>query len=717
MKHFTSILTLSLFLSVNVFAQAPQLINYQAVARDASGNLIANQAVQVRFTVHQGSANGTVAYQESHSVTTNDYGLFSLHIGEGTVNTGSFSNIPWGSAACFLQVEINDGNGYLDLGTTQLVSVPYALYANEAGNVVQYMAGSGISIAGDTISNTAPDQAVTLTGAGATTVTGTYPNFTISSTDNNTTYSAGTGINISGTTITNTGDTDASDDITNTTSAGGDLSGTYPNPTVSALQGNAVSSTAPANNQVLKWNGSAWAPAADLNNDGDWTVSGSTLYVDTSKTVNTGSGTQPMLSINGPYLSFLNTGKSVFIGEGAGMSEDLNSNKNIFIGYQTGKNTTSGFENSAIGYQALYHNTTGYDNTATGYQALYSNTIGSYNIANGYVALYSNTTGSHNMANGYQALYSNTIGSYNIANGYVALYSNTTGSHNMANGYKTLYHNVSGSENIAHGFRTLYNNTTGSDNVAIGGRALSYLTQGYGNSAMGKYAGHYLTTQSYNVMVGNNAGDFNTFSYGSFLGSQTYPSANGFSNITGIGYTARPTASNSVRIGNSSVSSIGGYAAWTNLSDGRYKNNVQENVHGLDFILKLRPVTYNMDVWKLAEDLKEDQIRDEEGNIVMQEPDELTRQGRDEKAAIVYTGFIAQEVEKTAREVGYDFSGVDAPKNENDFYGLRYAEFVVPLVKGMQEQQEMINTLLEQNKQQQQLIIKMQSEIQELKQQ
>jgi hypothetical protein len=105
--------------------------------------------------------------------------------------------------------------------------------------------------------------------------------------------------------------------------------------------------------------------------------------------------------------------------------------------------------------------------------------------------------------------------------------------------------------------------------------------------------------------------------------------------------------------------------------------------------MKLRPVTYQLDMNRLASDLKEDQKRDENGNIITA-PNELNIKSRNEKSQIVYTGFVAQEVEKAANEIGFNFSGIDAPKNENDFYGLRYAEFVVPLVKAVQEQQTTI---------------------------
>jgi hypothetical protein len=142
------------------------------------------------------------------------------------------------------------------------------------------------------------------------------------------------------------------------------------------------------------------------------------------------------------------------------------------------------------------------------------------------------------------------------------------------------------------------------------------------------------------------------------------------------------------------VTSIGGFANWTNVSDGRYKKDVQENVPGLDFILRLRPVTYHLDVTGIARFLGEGEFRPKREGREKPQVDESTlaleRQSRAEKEKILYTGFIAQEVEKTARELGYDFSGVDKPQNEHSLYGLRYAEFVVPLVKAVQEQQKII---------------------------
>src|SRR3989344_2510450 len=97
------------------------------------------------------------------------------------------------------------------------------------------------------------------------------------------------------------------------------------------------------------------------------------------------------------------TGQSVFLGEGAGDSDDLTDNRNIFVGYQAGYSNTTGVRNAALGYQALLSNTTGAVNTALGYQALLSNTTGVNNTAFGFWALLSNTTGSSNIALGWQA--------------------------------------------------------------------------------------------------------------------------------------------------------------------------------------------------------------------------------------------------------------------------------------------------------------------------
>lgn len=284
--------------------------------------------------------------------------------------------------------------------------------------------------------------------------------------------------------------------------------------------------------------------------------------------------------------------------------------------------------------------------------------------------------------------------STNSAFGIHALLYNTSGIRNTAAGNYALGSNTEGHRNTAIGFQSLYNNTTGHRNTAVGNFTLEKNTIGYENTGLGYFSMFALTSGNYNTAIGSSAGDFtSSINFGTFVGRDAYPSESGFSNITGIGFNARPNASNQVRIGNISVTSIGGQVSWTVLSDGDYKNNIEEEVAGLDFILKLRPVSYNLDVHRLASNLEEDLIRGEDGSKATAVPDEITQKSRDEKAAIRYTGFVAQEVEATVNELGVAFSGVDAPVNKSGYYGLRYADFVVPLVKAVQEQQAQIEAL------------------------
>jgi uncharacterized protein (TIGR02145 family) len=123
---------LALVLTLITFAQAPQGFNYQATVRNSSGALIINQIVLVKFNVFQNSATGTLVYSENQTANTDDLGHISLVVGQGTATTGTFSNINWGGGSYYLGIELNTGSGYVNMGTTQLLSVPYALYSNSS---------------------------------------------------------------------------------------------------------------------------------------------------------------------------------------------------------------------------------------------------------------------------------------------------------------------------------------------------------------------------------------------------------------------------------------------------------------------------------------------------------------------------------------------------------------------------------------------------------
>ncbi|HUM45368.1 MAG TPA: tail fiber domain-containing protein, partial [Chitinophagales bacterium] len=316
---------------------------------------------------------------------------------------------------------------------------------------------------------------------------------------------------------------------------------------------------------------------------------------------------------------------------------------NTFMGNWAGNTTHTGQYNTGIGSYSMPVITTGQQNTAVGYSALGGNSTGNNNTAAGSLALQYNTTG-----------YDNT------AIGEAAMSWSVSGSENAVVGVGSLGWNYYGSGNAALGFNTLYWNTTGYYNTAIGYRALANNTNAF-----------------YNTAVGGGAGD--TYAMGwnnTLIGADADANWSGYYNTVAVGQAATVTASSQARIGNSSTTSIGGYASWTNMSDGRYKKNVREDVKGIEFINKLRPVTYNLDVTGISKKLNEG--RGDEVN-------EQLKTAITDKEQIVYTGFIAQEVEAAAAEMDYNFSGVDKPKNDNDLYGLRYAEFVVPLVKAVQE--------------------------------
>ena len=113
----------------SIFAQSPPGIPYQAEVRNESGEVLTNTNVNVRFTLHELTANGTVSYQETHSLTTNEIGLFAATIGAGAAVQGTFASINWAQTTKFLQVEVDTGSGWITLGNQQLMSVPYAMYA------------------------------------------------------------------------------------------------------------------------------------------------------------------------------------------------------------------------------------------------------------------------------------------------------------------------------------------------------------------------------------------------------------------------------------------------------------------------------------------------------------------------------------------------------------------------------------------------------------
>jgi len=404
-------------------AQVPQGISYQGAARDASGAPIASQTIGVRLTVLADSPVGPAEYAETHTLATTNLGLFSLVIGTGNVQSGSFAGIGWAAGPRFLKVEIdpNGGSNYLTMGTSQLLAVPYALVADTVlkaprntinqlddiadvavtgatnGQVLSWngaawvpvglpggdgwgtqtavsagpLAGDGtpaspltlsnggatagqvlkwdgtawvaanddISFAGGPLEvsprisgNGSVGSPLDLAGQGATTGQVLKWNGTAWVPDADNTgsaytagtgiaiagntisgaYTAGAGIQITGASIVNTGDTNPTDDITTTTTAAGDVTGTFSNLSVQRLQGRTVANIAPSAGQVLQWSGlnSRWEPGTLLSSViANGPLAGTGTAADPLR-LNNGTATGQVLTWNGAYWSAQNPAAS-----------------------------------------------------------------------------------------------------------------------------------------------------------------------------------------------------------------------------------------------------------------------------------------------------------------------------------------------------------------------------------------------------------------------
>ena len=252
---------------VTVYAQIPQALTYQAVARNASGSAIINSNISIRVSIKDVNATGPTLYSETHSVTTNQFGLFTVAIGTGLIQSGVFANINWDIGSKFMKVEMDatGGSSYVDMGTSQMLSVPYALFA---GSVV---GGSG----GDDWGAQTAVTNSTLVGNGLNSnplglaQQGAASGQTLKW--NGSQWAPAN--DLVGTGGDNWG---AQSVVSNSTLTG---AGTFASPIGLAQQGATIG-------QTLKWNGSAWAPSNDLDNDAQ-TISliGSSLTISNGNTV------------------------------------------------------------------------------------------------------------------------------------------------------------------------------------------------------------------------------------------------------------------------------------------------------------------------------------------------------------------------------------------------------------------------------------------------
>ncbi|MEP6646017.1 MAG: tail fiber domain-containing protein [Saprospiraceae bacterium] len=654
---------LFLAIAVQVWAQAPQSMSYQAVIRNASNSPMITSPIGMQISVLQGSATGLPVFVEKHQAATNSEGIVTIQIGNGEVVSGSFANIDWANGPYFIKTEtdLEGGSDYTLSGVSQLMSVPFALYANSSGS----RAGSW-----------------DLDGNGGTTAAnfiGTTDANAINFRVNN--QPAGSIDSVSGNTFLGyrAGNYPGNVGIKNTVLGYDAL---FSNTT--GVNNTAIgNSTMKANTTGSNNTAGGFCMLANNTTGGSNTAYGTwSLFKNTTASFNTAVGDSSL------YSNTTGEGNSS-VGYGA-LSSNTTGQKNTALGYNTLLNNTTGSNNTAIGNLTMKGNTTGSNNTASGFCMLANNTTGGSNTAYGTWALFKNSTASFNTAVGDSALYSNTTGKENVSVGYAALSGNTTGNKNTAVGLGALMTNTTGVNNTALGNASLKFNTTGSNNTAAGFCQLTKNTTGGSNTAYGTWALFNNVTANFGTAVGDSALYNNTtgegnvaVGYGALVNNTNgsnntaigYLSDAGTSshNSTVIGYRATTSKDNVIVLGNYSIRHI--YSAQpsiTTISDGRFKKNISTDIHGLDFITKLRPVSYNLDVEGL-------------NNFQDKKADNLDRDDVSKAESIRHDGFIAQEVEKAAKAVNYNFSGLKTPDGPTDTYGLGYTDFVVPLVKAVQE--------------------------------
>jgi hypothetical protein len=448
----------------------------------------------------------------------------------------------------------------------------------------------------------------------------------------------------------------------------------------------------------------SWSMSSNSTGSGNTSLGDLSLSGNTSGSQNVAIGSYALVSNNGNNNVAVGVASLVVNSLGnnnVAMNSSLQSNNtgsnNIAIGWHA-VNAAAEVDNQvAVGTEALMSNVMGTESTAIGHQALRMNTA-SYNTAVGFRSLTSNIDGHSNVAVGGEAMPAHVNGYENVAVGHKAMLNSIHGNRNVAIGMGARYTNVGSCCDVAIGFNALYTEMGGAGhNVAIGYDAMYLTTTGSGNVAVGQSAFWANTAGTNNIAVGTRALQFNTTGQvNTAVGYEAGAVSSNLHNTIAIGNSAYAMSSDYAVIGNSVMATIGGYQDWTNYSDARYKKNIKQNVPGLEFINKLNPVTYVLDVRGIDKHIDE----------VTQKnfPDSSRKVIRDDAyydkaiaTKMVHTGFLAQEVEKAAEEIGYDFSGVDKPRNEDALYGLRYGEFVPPLVKAVQEQQLQIEALATQN--------------------
>jgi trimeric autotransporter adhesin len=533
-----------------VFAQAPQKFNYQAVARTTSGNVIADQSVTVRIAILQ---NEELVWQEDHPVVTNALGHFTLQAGgskavNGTGSAGSFSGIDWSSGVYKMSIEIDVGNGFVAMGTNEVLSVPFALYA--ASGAKWETNGESIVTSQPVEINTNTNQTETplfeVRNDAGNPVFAVYNDGVMVYVDEDKKSAKG-GFAVGGYSSSKNGIVTqppylqvtpdsvriyVPDDPSVKGVKGGFAVGGYnpssKGPTFNFLEVSSKETSIIFDTTSLEKGVKGGFAVGGYNPASKSEISQLMSLTPDNYLIGQDAGAN---ITRGLYNSFIGyqagisntTGsQNIFLGRFSGFS-NIGANENTFIGNSSGYNTSSGYGNVYIGNEAGFQSKTGYYNSFVGYQAGYNNT--SYlNTFFGYQAGYNSTTGRNNLFMGYQAGYGNEngiTGSNNVFLGTRTGYQNTSGSSNIFLGNQAGNSNEEGSNNVFLGTSSGRSNTGGYRNVFVGNEAGLSNTSGYDNVFIGNSAGRSNIDGIANVFIGQNAGYANQYGdYNTIIGFQ-----------------------------------------------------------------------------------------------------------------------------------------------------------------------------------------------------
>ncbi len=599
MKKFLHVVIFGV-ISVSLAAQSPQGFNYQAVARDAEGNVLTETVLNVRLGIYN---DDELTWQEEHTVETNAHGLFSLIIGdEMASNTGgsaaTFSHINWGSGNFELEVSIDNGSGFIAMGRSGLMSVPFAMYAqngpgDEDGDPenelqdLRYVDGvlgltkdptpNGINlsnvIAAEQAWNLNSDTIYTPSSVGIGTDEPNQSLLAIQSGDpqvEKPLFEVRNDLGNPVFAVFNDGVMVYVDEekkgvkggfaVGGYNSSSKGVSQEYLRITPDSVRiyvpDKPATKGVKGGFAVGGYNSSSKAPSFNFL---EVNSSETNIQFDTTNQAKAIKGGFAVGGYNSagkaePTQLMSLTPQNYLIGENAGASITTGKN-NSFLGYQAGMSTTTGYNNIFLGKRAGHSAVNALENIFLGNGSGYNTVSGYGNVFLGNQAGLQNQAGYYNSFVGYQAGYASTA-FYNTFFGYQAGYHNTSGKNNIAIGYRAGYgfpengDGVTGGSNIFIGLTAGYRNSTGANNIFMGTSSGVQNTVGQNNIFIGNASGSNTEDGNYNTYIGYRSGYqagngvTGDPSYNTFVGYQT-----GYNNRTGqyntyIGYNAGFSGSN-----------------------------------------------------------------------------------------------------------------------------------------------------------------------------